>query len=1152
VWDSGRVDSSESVEVPYGGPAPASGQRYAWRVRVWDGEGVASAWSAPASWEMGLLSPADWAGAEWISPQAATSAASWTDYRLDVDFTIASGAAGVVFREQDPSDFYMWQVNISGDQVMLRPHVQVNGAWTVLPEVPLDGVISPADKNATHHLTISVDGPTITTAIDGQQVDVRDDDTFSSGGIGFRSGDETEDASFSNLEVHDLDGDALFSDDFAATPDPAFPGAEIEAGALRVRDGNVPLISTTTTAPLLRKSFTLEQPLDEVASARAYAYGLGSYELSLSGEKVGDRVLAPPATSFEARLRYQTYDVASQLRDHENVLGLALAEGYGPSFSPSGWRWLGPRQALVMLDITYKDGAHQHVVSDESWRWSDGPIRSASLYGGETYDARLAQSGWNAPGFDDSGWQPVRTVASPGGTLEADTTPPLRVVQTLRPVALTQPRPGAYVFDLGQDISGWARLHVQGEEGTTVRMRYAEDLAPDGTIDTYTNRDAAATDEFVLAGSGATETFEPTFTYHGFRYVEVTGLPSPPTLDTLEGRVVHADLTPTATFSSSDPLLNQIYADNRRTMANNAMSYPTDNPVRDERTGPGMDVQAYADAAVRDFDADRFFAAYLEELGGGGGSPDMDDANVPLAWALYEQYGDRATLAAAYPRMAFAVDSYQSEAPGDIWPDSDANLDNGFGDWCPPLPAADADGGLGSVDVGGYEACFSEVSLVNTALAYRDARIVAKAARALGYDAEATQYEEVADQIEAAFEARFATPDGYGSGRQVTSILPLAFGMVPPARRAAVGQGLVDRVLDQDGGHLDTGIFGTRFLVDALVAAGRPDVALTALDQTSYPGFGYEIGHGATTDWEEWTYRSGMETHDHAMFAGINASFVTKLAGIEPTAPGYATIRIAPAIPSGLERASASLQTVRGEVASAWQRTGTALELDATVPPNSTAEIRLPTEPGDEVRESGVAAASSPDVTFVGDEGSVAVYEVGAGAYRFTAAPPSEQAGGGAGGGGQPGGGEGSGGQPGGGEPGTLPPTHGQAPPRLRVTARAAAAGRIALAIACRANCPRSTQSVRVTVASPAHGHAVLARASARLVHGRARLTVQPRRRSLPARLEVTVAGLEGGPLVLDVPLLGARRLRRGATSTVAAYSIPSCFPAGMRMRVAT
>jgi alpha-L-rhamnosidase len=1180
VWDSGWVDSPESVGVAYSGPTLESRQRYYWRVRVRNERSEESAWSAPSWWEMALLEPSDWHGAEWIAPEAATEASSWTDYRLDVDFTIAAGAAGVVFRAQDQDDFYMWQVKIEdegepGEEVLLRPHVRQNGSWRVLEEIDVGDVVEPSHAHEPHHLRIEAEGDTITTYIDGEQVDERTDGTFAGGGVGFRSGDSNEDASFEGLEVHGPDDEELFADDLGTAPDPAFPGAEIESGALRVHGDEMRLISTTPPVPELRKEFELEagRSLGEVASARIYAFGLGLYELRLSGVRVGDRVLAPPATSYGHRLRYQTYDVTSQLREGENVLGVTLAEGYGPRFSKYGWRWFGPREARVLLDIHYTDGEEQLVHSDDTWRWGEGPVRDASLYDGETYDARLADN-WDEPGYDDSSWQPVKAAAPPAGALEADTTPPIRVVETLPPAALTEPQPGVYVFDLGRNVSGWARIHVEGPAGTEVRMRYAENLRADGTLDTTTNRNAAATDTYFLSEDPGEQTFEPEFTYHGFRYVEVTGLPGgfEPTPDTLDGRVVHADLPHTAGFESSDPLLDRIYAGNRRTMENNAMGYPTDNPVRDERTGPGMDVQAYVDAAVRDFDADRYLAGFLDQLDEEwGGSPDMNLAHIPIAWALYEQYGDLATLAGSYASMSAALDNYMSEtaATGGVWPEPSPGEHDGFGDWCPPIPAAEVAGGVGGPDIDGYEECFSEVSLVNTALAYRDARIVAAAARALGHGAEASHFDAEAEAIREAFEDEFADEGtGYGSERQVTSILPLAFGMVPEGRRAAVSAALVERVLEHDEGHLDTGIFGTRFLLDALAAAGRPDVALTALDQTSYPGFGYEIefgpqiglpsGHGATTDWEEWAYESGKGSHDHAMFAGINASFMTDLAGIEPLSPGYAEVGVAPVAPAGLEHVAASLQTVRGEVASSWRRSGDEFELDVTVPANATAEVTVPTRPGDEVRESGVEAGASEGVSFVRDEGAARVYRTGSGTFHFLAGPaPSEP-------------GEEEETLPsGGGEEHTpdeapdaaaSPPPAPVAPaapaadtpslalkthrrhrhrPRLRLLARAPRPHLLVLVLTCRAACPARPRPARLTVRAANGKSPVLARHPVRLTAGRVRLALHLRRRTPPHRLRVEIRGL-GSPVKLIA------KVRLSALSSTA-RAAPGVRPPGRR-----
>ena len=455
----------------------------------------------------------------------------------------------------------------------------------------------------------------------------------------------------------------------------------------------------------------------------------------------------------------------------------------------------------------------------------------------------------------------------------------------------------------------------------------------------------------------------------------MTGFPGTPTLDSLDGRVAHADVASTGSFESSDPLLNRIWTMNRWGMVNNSMATPTDTPVRDERTPPAMDVQAYADASTREFGMDRFYAKYLEDLPPGTALPtddvksqypDMAGGQVVLPWTLYEQYGDRATLAQHYPAMKTFVDRNAIEKPTHIWPDNE-----GFGDWCPPIHGGAANGGMGGPNAGD---CFSEVSIVNTALSYNQADATAKAAQALGHTDDAAHFRTIADAIKGAFNARFlnAAGDAYGSGRQTTSILPLAFGMVPAANLQAVGNRLVQNILVDNGGHLDTGIFGTRYIVDALASIGRIDVAMTVLGQESYPGFGFELAHGATTPWEQWTYAAGMLTHDHAMFGGINTSLYTQLAGITPASPGYRTVRIAPQVPSSLDHAAASIDTVRGTVASAWTKSADSLRLDVTIPPNATATVRVPLGPG-----QGVSTPEGAER--IGD----GVFAVGSGQWTF-------------------------------------------------------------------------------------------------------------------------------------------------------------------------
>ncbi|MFC5001192.1 family 78 glycoside hydrolase catalytic domain [Dactylosporangium cerinum] len=756
------------------------------------------------------------------------------------------------------------------------------------------------------------------------------------------------------------------------------PAARWETGLFTTQDWKgaqwISPDAATAAAPMLRASFTL--PAKAITAARAYVDGLGFYELRLNGAKVGGQVLAPANTPYGERNLYSTYDVTSALRAGGNAVGLWLGDGYGPRFSPYGFRWSGPKQAILLLDVTFADGTHQTVTTDPSWKWQTGPITANDLYAGEAYDARLERGGWDQPGYADAGLRAVRAVTAPSTALTAAALPPVRVVATLPAVRLSQPQPGVWVYDFGQNIAGWARLRVQGAAGTTVRLRTAEELLPSGLLDTATNRSAASTDTYVLAGTGGVETWEPRFTYHGFRYVEVTGYPGTPAIGSLDARVVHADVRSTGTFSSSDPLLNQIWQNNRWAILNNSMSIPTDNPVRDERTPPGMDVQAYHDASIREFGMNGFYANYLADMpagtalpndAGNAQQPDMGGNQVVLAWALFEQYGDRDTLAATYPAMRRFVDTNGAK----IWT-------TGFGDWCPPDLGPNANGGQGNPSAG---ACQSEVSIVNTALSFRQAQAVAKAAAALGQTADATRYNQLAGSIKDAFNARFLNADGasYGSGRQTTSVLPLAFGLVPDANVTAVGARLVDTILNRNGGHLDTGIFGTRFLMDALVRAGRVDVAMTVLDATSYPGFGYEIGRGATTPWEQWTYVSNMETHDHAMFAGINASLYTQLAGIQPTGPGYATLVVDPQVPAGLQRAAASIDTVRGTVASSWTVAGSQFALDVTVPVGATATVHVPN-----FGRGAATVSPSAGATQMSADGRETVFAVGSGGWHFT------------------------------------------------------------------------------------------------------------------------------------------------------------------------
>ncbi|WP_415910964.1 family 78 glycoside hydrolase catalytic domain [Oleiharenicola sp. Vm1] len=728
--------------------------------------------------------------------------------------------------------------------------------------------------------------------------------------------------------------------------------------------------STAAASPLLRREFPLEKKLRR---ATAHAYAVGWYRLLVNGTELTERVLSPVNSNYPKGLFYDSYDVTALLRRGANTLGLWLAPGYHQSYSKYGYRWDAPLAARLQLQLEFDDGSTAVIGTDETWKWTDSPVLASDIYHGETYDARRELPGWSAAGFDDRSWQPVALRPAPAGPLRACPFPGLAVAAEIRPVKRTEPRPGVFVFDLGQNIAGWVRLQARGPAGTRLVLRHAEDIHPDGTLDDTTNRAARATDTFILGGRGE-ETYAPRFTYHGFRYVEVTGYPGTPALDALTGLAVHAALEDAGAFRCSDPLVNRLHENFRRSLANNLYGIPTDTPTRDERTPCQMDSLAVEEAAIANFGLSGYYAKWLHDIAGDGGTlPNWTADQVVLPWLLYQHYGDRRIVAQHFDNMKQVVDRFAAAAESSrYWAD-------GFGDWCAPNPG------------GSYEGSFSEGPLVAMAFFGRSARIVAAAAQLLGHVEEAQRYTALADQLHGDFQRRFYHPDTatYSSGRQVTSVLPLAFDLVPPENRSAVVAALARRIETVDRGHLDTGIFGTRYLFETLIDHGHADLAHRVLTAPGYPGFANQVAQGATTTWEQWTFRGGMQTHDHAMFSGADATFFSRLGGIRPAAPGYREIQLEPALLSALTFVDCSRQTPLGEVACAWHRDGDSVELRATVPVNATARLRLPVRDAAAIRESGQPAARAAGVLALRSSADTTTLTLGSGRYLFRFVPAS-------------------------------------------------------------------------------------------------------------------------------------------------------------------
>ncbi len=723
-------------------------------------------------------------------------------------------------------------------------------------------------------------------------------------------------------------------------------------------------------SPLLRRDFSVPR---RVARATAYAYATGWYRFFVNGHELTERVLAPVNSNYPKGLFYDTYDVTALVQSGANAIGLWLGYGYNQGYSKWGWRWEGAPSGLLQLELVFDDGSTQTVATDGEWKWTPSPVLENDIYNGETYDARRERDGWSQPGLGLTDWKGAEVRTAPPGPLLSCPFPGITITDTLRPQRVSEPKPGVFIFDFGQNIAGWARLRVTGPAGTRVVLRHAEELHPDGTLDVTTNRRAHATDTYVLKGGGA-ETYEPRFTYHGFRYVEITGYPGTPTFDSLSGLAIRAAVDDAGSFASSSAVLNRMHANFRWSIANNLVGIPTDTATRDERTPCQMDSLAAEDAAIANFGLNNYYAKWLHDIAGDGGTlPNWTGDQVVLPWLLYQYYGDRRLLAQHFRNMQQVVDKFAATAV------ENKQWVAGFGDWATPNPD------------GSYEGSFSEGELVGRAFQYRCARIVAEAAQVLGDHSTAERYTTMADQLRGDFEKRFYDPAKatYSSGRQVTSILPLAFDLVPPAQRAAVVAALRQRISGPDRGHLDAGIFGTRYLFEVLLDHGLADFAWAVLNAPGYPGYVDQIARGATTTWEQWNYAGSMQTHDHAMFVGPDATLFSRFGGIRPAAPGFREVDIHPVFPSALSFVECSRTTPVGKIASHWRRVGDTLVLRISIPANVRARVFIPAASVNFVHESGRPVLEAPGVVNVSAGDHAVVVTVGSGDYEFTLPAPA-------------------------------------------------------------------------------------------------------------------------------------------------------------------
>ncbi len=766
--------------------------------------------------------------------------------------------------------------------------------------------------------------------------------------------------------------------------------------------------SESQPSPLLRSEFVVD---GKVQAARLYVTSHGVYEVYLNGRRVGDQVLTPGWTSYGKRLQYQAYDVTDLLEEGDNAIGAMLGDGwYRGHIGRRGDRYLyGDDLALLaQLHVVYADGRSAIVArTDGGWKAATGPIRMSDLYLGEVYDARLERAGWKEAGYDDRDWQRVSQVEHSKAILVAPAGPPIRRIQELKPVGVIETPEGDVVLDMGQNMVGWMRMTVRGPAGTEVTLRHAEVLDKDGNFYTDNLRRAAQTTTYILKGQG-TEIYEPRFTFQGFRYVQVSGYPGNLDPASFTGIVIHSDMAPTGHFESSHPLINKLQHNIVWGQKGNFLDVPTDCPQRDERLGWTGDIQVFAPTAAFNMDTLAFLEKWLRDLEAdqlengavpnvvpnvrgesSSGAAGWGDAAVVVPWALYQAYGDERVLATQYESMKAWVD-YQAGRAGSndtpyLW-DGDFT----YGDW---LAFTSEPSGARF-----FPGAYTSTDLVATAWFARSADLLRRSAEILGKNEDARHYAALFGKIKAAFQEAFVTAGGrVVSDTQTAYLLALQFGLLPERLEHEAARYLALDV--QKRGHLTTGFLGTPYLNPVLGRYGHEEQAYELLLRTEYPSWLYPITMGATTIWERWDgikpdgsfQDAGMNSFNHYAYGAIGQWLYEQVAGLKAAAPGYKEIHIAPRPGGGLTHARALHRSPYGLIESSWELENGTFRLAVTIPPNTSATVRLPGADAAKVTADGRPLASADGIEGVREEGEDVLLALTAGRYEL-AWPAAEPA----------------------------------------------------------------------------------------------------------------------------------------------------------------
>ena len=759
--------------------------------------------------------------------------------------------------------------------------------------------------------------------------------------------------------------------------------------------------SVTRPSPLLRKNFTLAK---KVFSATAYITAHGLYEAQINGHRVGDAYLTPGWTSYNKRLQYQAYDVTALVQTGANAIGAELGNGWYRGYfgyDPKPNLYGKDISLLLQLDVTYTDGSNETIISDDSWKSSTGPVRFAEIYYGATIDDRMQQKDWSTTNFDDKNWSGVKIEELPKDILVATVNEPVRKHETFKPVKIFTTPKGEKVIDFGQNLVGWVQMKVTGHEGDKITLSHAEVIDKAGNFYTDNLRTARSQDTYILKG-GSEETFEPQFTWQGFRFIKVEGYPGDLKPENFTAIALYSDMKPTGTFSCSNALINQLQHNIQWGQKGNFLDIPTDCPQRDERLGWTGDAQVFSRTASFNMNVHNFFEKWLKDVAadqypsgsvpfvipnvigkatdGPGGSTGWADVATIIPWNMYLAYGDKRILEDQYNSMKAWVNFMQQRSNNNLW-----NRGFHFGDWLFYSVNDDTDGSSAITNKYLIAQCFYAYST----------QLLINAARVLGKGDDETYYTTLLAKIKSAYLNEYVTPNGLiSSDTQTAYVLALEFDMLPANLRQQAADRLVSNINRYDM-HLTTGFLGTPYLCHVLSRFGYANIAYRLLLQDTYPSWLYPVKMGATTVWERWdgikpdgTFETPtMNSYNHYAYGAIGDWMYRVIAGIDTKedAPGYKQLVIKPTVNGRfLQSATANYETNYGKISSGWKVDGGNLTLDVEIPANTTATIYVPGSSTDAILESGKQVATEPGIKVADPVSGFVVLNVGSGVYHFS------------------------------------------------------------------------------------------------------------------------------------------------------------------------